>query len=107
MARFTFRRTPRFDNLEGRQMLSSGTGRALRPAAVLAPVGQRSPDEPRGGSAQISSEITPQVSQTLQYYNVNLPDLAANDLVGHPAGTFGLECCSGNCGPGPEPVHGR
>ncbi len=73
MARFTFRRTPRFDNLEGRQLLSSvPAGGPTDQQQYLLQLINEARTSPAAAAAQISNEITPQVSQTLQYYNVNL-----------------------------------
>jgi uncharacterized protein YkwD len=73
MARFKFRRSPRFDNLEGRQMLSSaaGGGPSAQQQYLLQLINEAR-TSPTAAAAHISNEITPQVSATLQYYNVNL-----------------------------------
>ncbi len=73
MARFKFRRSLRFDNLEGRQMLSSAAaGGPSDQQQYLLQLINEARTSPAAAAAQISNEITPQVSATLQYYNVNL-----------------------------------
>src|SRR5271165_222028 len=72
MARFKFRRSPRFDNLEGRQMLSSaGVGPSDQQQYLLQLINEARTN-PAAAAQQISNNITPEVSATLQYYNVNL-----------------------------------
>ncbi len=72
MARFKFRRTLRFDNLEGRQMLSSvGAGPTDQQQYLLQLINEARTN-PSAAAAQISNEITPEVNATLQYYGVNL-----------------------------------
>ena len=74
MARFKFRRSPRFDNLEGRQMLSSvaAPGGPSDQQQYLLQLINEARTSPAAAAAQISNEITPQVTATLQYYGVNL-----------------------------------
>jgi uncharacterized protein YkwD len=72
MARFKFRRSLRFDNLEGRQMLSSMAGAPSDQQQYLLQLINEARTNPAAAAAQISSEITPQISNTLQYYGVNL-----------------------------------
>jgi uncharacterized protein YkwD len=73
MARFKFRRSPRFDNLEGRQLLSSvPAGGPSDQQQYLLQLINEARTSPAAAAAQISSEITPQVTATLQYYGVNL-----------------------------------
>ncbi len=72
MARFTFRRTLRFDSLESREMLSSvGAGPTDQQQYVLQLINEARTN-PAAAAQQISNDITPQVSNTLQYYGVNL-----------------------------------
>jgi uncharacterized protein YkwD len=73
MARFKFRRSLRFDNLEGRQLLSSGvSGGPSDQQQYLLQLINEARTDPSAAAAQISNEITPVISATLQYYNVNL-----------------------------------
>ena len=72
MARFRFRRSLRFDTLEGRQLLSSvGAGPTDQQQYVLQLINEARTN-PAAAAQQISNNITPEVSATLQYYNVNL-----------------------------------
>jgi uncharacterized protein YkwD len=73
MARFKFRRSLRFDNLEGRQLLSSAApGGPSDQQQYLLQLINEARTNPSAAAAQISNEITPEISATLQYYNVNL-----------------------------------
>ena len=108
MARFKFRRSLRFDNLEGRQMLSSAAaGGPSDQQQYLLQLINEARTSPAAAAAQISNEITPQVSATLQYYSVNLPTALQHDLLGHAAAPARLERRSGERRPGPKPVYGR
>ena len=72
MARFKFRRSLRFDSLEGREMLSSvGAGPSDQQQYLLQLVNEARTD-PSAAAAQISNEITPDITATLNYYGVNL-----------------------------------
>ena len=72
MARFNFRRSLRFDNLEGRQMLSSvGAGPSNQQQYLLQLINEAQTVR-SAAAAQISNDITPQVTATLQYYGVNI-----------------------------------
>ena len=72
MARFKFRRSLRFDSLEGREMLSSvGAGPSDQQQYLLQLINEARTD-PSAAAAQISNEITPDITATLQYYGVNL-----------------------------------
>ena len=72
MARFKFRRSLRFDSLEGRQMLSSvGAGPTDQQQYVLQLINEARTN-PAEAAQQVSNNITPEVSATLQYYGVNL-----------------------------------
>ncbi len=108
MARFKFRRSLRFDNLEGRQMLSSAAGGG--PSAdqqYLLQLINEARTNPAAAAAQISNEITPQVAATLQYYNVNLQTALQHNFLGHAAAPARVERRSGERRPGPKPVYGR
>ena len=72
MARFKFRRSLRFDNLEGRQMLSSvGAGPTDQQQYMLQLINEARTN-PAAAAQQITNDITPQVTNTLKYYGVNL-----------------------------------
>jgi hypothetical protein len=72
MARSQFRRSLRFENLEARQLLSSG-GPTDQEQYMLQLINESRTD-PGATAAQISnaSNLTPDVLATLKYYNVNL-----------------------------------
>ena len=72
MARFKFRRSLRFDNLESREMLSSGgVGPSDQQQYVLQLINEARTN-PAAAAAQISNDMTPQVMNTLNYYGTNL-----------------------------------
>jgi uncharacterized protein YkwD len=72
MARFKFRRSLRFDNLESREMLSSvGAGPSDQQQYVLQLINEARMT-PAAAAQQISNDMTPQVSNTLNYYGTNL-----------------------------------
>ena len=72
MARFHFRRSLRFENLEARQLMSSG-GPTDQEQYMLQLVNEARTN-PAAAAAQITSasNLTADVQATLQYYNVNL-----------------------------------
>jgi uncharacterized protein YkwD len=72
MARSHFRRSLRFENLEARQLLSSG-GPTNQEQYMLQLINEARTD-PAAVAAQITSasNLTPDVQATLKYYNVNL-----------------------------------
>ena len=70
MARSKVRRTLRFENLEARQLLSSG-GPTNEEQYMLQLINEARTN-PAAAEAQITSNLTPEVQATLQYYNVNL-----------------------------------
>ena len=76
MARSRFRRSLRFENLEARQLLSSG-GPTDQEQYMLQLINEARTD-PAAVAAQISSptNLTPDVTATLKYYNVNLQQVA-------------------------------
>jgi hypothetical protein len=72
MARFRFRRSLRFDSLEGRQMLSSvGAGPTDQQQYVLQLINEARTN-PAAAAQMVSNNVTPVISATLQYYGVNL-----------------------------------
>jgi uncharacterized protein YkwD len=72
MARFQFRRSLRFENLEARQLMSSG-GPTDQEQYMLQLVNEARTN-PAAAAAQITSasNLTADVQATLKYYNVNL-----------------------------------
>ena len=74
MARSRFRRSLRFESLEGRQLMSSG-GPTDQEQYMLQLINEARTNPP-AAAAQLTTNITPQVASTLQYYGVNLPQAA-------------------------------
>jgi uncharacterized protein YkwD len=70
MARNTFRRSLRFDNLEGRQLLSSA-GPTDQEQYMLQLINEARTN-PAAAAEQLTTNLTPEVQETLQYYGVNL-----------------------------------
>ncbi len=70
MARIKSRRTLRFENLEGRQLLSSG-GPTDQEQYILQLINEARTN-PAAAAEMITSDLTPTVQETLQYYGVNL-----------------------------------
>jgi hypothetical protein len=71
MARSKFRRSLRFENLESRQLLSSG-GPTAQQQYMLQLLNEARTNPP-AAAQQISNNITPDVQATINYYGVNLP----------------------------------
>jgi uncharacterized protein YkwD len=74
MARFKFRRAPRFENLESRQLLSTvatSQGPTNDEQLMLQLLNQARTD-PAAAAQVISENITPDITATLNYYGVNL-----------------------------------
>ena len=91
MARFQFRRSLRFENLEARQLMSSG-GPTDQEQYMLQLINQARTN-PAAAAAQITSpsNLTPDVQATLNYYNVNIAAGRAHDRHGHASASAGLE----------------
>jgi uncharacterized protein YkwD len=70
MARSKARRTLRFENLEARQLLS--TGGPTNEEQYMLQLINEARTNPAAAEAQITNNLTPEVQATLQYYNVNL-----------------------------------
>ncbi len=74
MARSKFRRAPRFENLESRQLLSTGVtsqGPSADAQYMLQLINEARTN-PSGAAQFIKSNITQNIQDTLNYYNVNL-----------------------------------
>jgi uncharacterized protein YkwD len=69
MARSKFRRSLRFENLEGRQLLSSG-GPTDQEQYMLQLINEARTN-PAAAAQQLTTNLTPDVQATLQYYGVN------------------------------------
>jgi uncharacterized protein YkwD len=70
MAQSKFRRSLRFENLESRHLLSSG-GPTNQEQYMLQLINEARTN-PAAAAAQLTSNLTPDVQATLNYYNVNL-----------------------------------
>jgi hypothetical protein len=78
MARFKFRRSLRFDNLEGRQLLSTvgSSGGPTDQEQYTLQLLNEARTNPAAAAQQLTSNLNPQVEATLQYYGVNLQQVA-------------------------------
>jgi uncharacterized protein YkwD len=70
MARSKFARSLRFENLEGRQLLSSG-GPSAQEQYMLQLINEARTD-PTEAAEMLTTNLTPDVQATLQYYNVDI-----------------------------------
>ena len=70
MARSKFVRSPRFENLEGRQLLSSG-GPSAQEQYMLQLINEARTN-PAAAAEMLTTNLSPDVQATLQYYNVNI-----------------------------------
>ena len=78
MARSKFRRSLRFDNLEGRRLLSSGgtSGGPTDQEQYMLQLVNEARTNPAAAAQQLTTNLSPQVQATLQYYGVNLQSVA-------------------------------
>jgi uncharacterized protein YkwD len=74
MARYKFRRSPGVENLESRQLLSTGVSSQgpTNDAQYMLQLLNEARTNPSGAAAFIQSNITPDIQATLNYYGVNL-----------------------------------
>ena len=74
MARFQFRRAPRFENLESRELLStvSASEAPSSQAQYMLQVLNLVRTNPQAAVSYLESHITPDITATLDYYGVNL-----------------------------------
>jgi uncharacterized protein YkwD len=74
MARYKFRRSPGVENLESRQLLSTGVSSQgpTNDAQYMLQLLNEARTDPSGAAAFIQSNITPDIQATLNYYGVNL-----------------------------------
>ncbi len=74
MARFKFRRAPRFDNLESRQLLSTAVSSQgpSNDAQYMLQLINKARTNPPAAAQFIESNITPDIQDTINYYGVNL-----------------------------------
>jgi uncharacterized protein YkwD len=74
MARYKFRRSPAVENLESRQLLSTGVSSQgpTNEAQYMLQLINEARTDPSGAAAFIQSNITPDITATLNYYGVNL-----------------------------------
>ena len=74
MARFKFRRAPRFDNLESRQLLSTAVSSQgpSNDAQYMLQLINEARTNPPAAAQFIESNITPDIQDTINYYGVNL-----------------------------------
>jgi uncharacterized protein YkwD len=74
MARSKFRRAPRFENLESRQLLSTGVTSQgpTNDEQLMLQLLNQARTNPAAAAQEISENITPDIQATLNYYGVNL-----------------------------------
>ncbi len=74
MARFKFRRAPRFENLESRELLSTAAVSQLptNDEQLMLQLLNQARTNPAAAAQEISQNITPEITATLNYYGVNL-----------------------------------
>jgi uncharacterized protein YkwD len=74
MARSQFRRAPRFENLESRQLLSTGVTSQgpTNDEQLMLQLLNQARTNPAAAAQEISENITPTITATLNYYGVNL-----------------------------------
>lgn len=74
MARSTFRRSPRFDNLESRQLLSTvaASQGPSDEAQYMLQLINEARTNPSAAAAFLQANVTPDIQDTLNYYGVNL-----------------------------------
>ncbi|MGC8640918.1 MAG: CAP domain-containing protein, partial [Isosphaeraceae bacterium] len=72
MPRPRFRRSLRFDNLETRELLSGVTAGPTPEEQYMLELVNQARMNPQAMAQQITSNLSPDVQATLQYYNVNL-----------------------------------
>ena len=106
MARSKFRRSLRFENLEGRQLLSASGGPTDQEQYMLQLINEARTD-PAAAAQQLTTNLTPDVQATLQYYGVNLQTAQQTIASATPQPAGGLEPRSGCRRPGTKPVPGR
>ena len=105
MARTKSRRSLRFDNLEGRQLLSSG-GPTDQEQYMLQLINEARTD-PAAAAEMLTTNLTPEVQETLQYFGVNAQTAAQTIASATRAAAAGVERRPGERSPGSEPVHGQ
>ena len=62
---------------------------------------------PTAAAEMLTTDLTPDVQATLQYYNVNIQATAQKIASATPQPPAGLECRSGRVRPEPKPVPGE
>jgi uncharacterized protein YkwD len=72
MAWSKFRRSLRFENLESRQLLSTGSAGPTGQEQYMLQLLNQARTNPSAVAQQIANNITPDVQATLKYYNINL-----------------------------------
>ena len=74
MARSKFRRAPRFENLESRQLLSTlaTSQQPTNDDQLMLQLLNQARTDPSAAAQEISENITPDITATLKYYGVNL-----------------------------------
>ncbi len=72
MTRPNFRRSLRFENLESRELLSGGIAAPTDQEQYMLELVNQARMNPQAAAVRVTSNLTPDVTSTLAYYNVNL-----------------------------------
>src|SRR5271157_2651733 len=72
MTRPSFRRSLRFDNLESRELLSGGIAAPTAQEQYMLELINQARMNPQAAAVRVMSNLTPDITSTLAYYNVNL-----------------------------------
>jgi len=72
MTRPSFRRTLRFENLESRELLSGGIAAPTAQEQYMLELINQARMKPQAAAVRVTSNLTPDITSTLAYYNVNL-----------------------------------
>ena len=84
MTRPSFRRSLRFENLESRELLSGMTAGPTAQEQYMLELVNQARMNPQAAAVRVTSNITPDVQSTLNYYNVNL-NAAKQAIANSPA----------------------
>jgi len=72
MSRPNFRRSLRFENLESRELLSGGIAAPTNQEQYMLELVNQARMNPQAAAVRVTSNLTPDITSTLAYYNVNL-----------------------------------
>jgi Cysteine-rich secretory protein family/Carboxypeptidase regulatory-like domain len=84
MPRPSFRRSLRFENLESRELLSGGIAAPTAQEQYMLELINQARMNPQAAAVRVTSNLTPDISSTLAYYDVNL-NATAQAIASAPA----------------------